>query len=108
MQNLIVLMEPCKDAHDISLKGGRLFFNRFCIDKDAACELSGVYDLKESSSKLARFAIYADRSDQVQKDINAKGKLWSIFWILEQIISSIIHRRYPIYLVHNSALSIRY
>ena len=46
MQNLVVLMEPCKDAHDISLKGGRLFFNRFCIDEDAACELSGVYYLK--------------------------------------------------------------
>ena len=75
MQNLIVLMEPCKDAHDISLKGGRLFFNRFCIDEDAACELSGVYDLKESSSKLARFAKYANRSEQFQADINAKGKV---------------------------------
>ena len=62
MQNLIVLMEPSKDAENISWKGGRLFFNRFCIDEDAACELSGVYYLKESSTELAWFKNYADRS----------------------------------------------
>ena len=73
MQNLILLLEPSKDAHDISLKYGRLFCNRFCIDEDAACELSGVYNLKESSSELARFAKYVDRSEQFQADINARG-----------------------------------
>ena len=67
-------MERSKDAHDISWKGGRLFFNRFCIEEDAACEISGVYDLKQSSSKLARFAKHADRSEQLQADKNAKGK----------------------------------
>ena len=74
MQNLIVLMEPSKDAKNISWKGGKLFFNRFCIDEDAACELSGVYNLKESSTKLARFAEYADRSEQLQAERKSKGE----------------------------------
>ena len=76
MQGLIVLMESSEDAHDISWKGGRLYFNRFCIDEDAACELLGVYHLKESSSKLARFAKYSDRSEQCQADKIAKGKVY--------------------------------
>ena len=46
MQNLVVMMEPPRDASDISLKAGRMCLNRFCIDEDAAFELSGVYDLK--------------------------------------------------------------
>ena len=46
MQNLVVMMEPPTDACDISLKAGRMCLNRFCIDEDAAFELSGVNDLK--------------------------------------------------------------
>ena len=46
MQNLVVFIEPSQDASNISLKAGKLYFNRFCIDEDAACELSGVYYLK--------------------------------------------------------------
>ena len=73
MQNLIVFMERSKDAHDISWMGGKFFFNRLCIDEDAACELSGVYYLKESSTRLALFAKHADRSEQIQADKNEKG-----------------------------------
>ena len=49
MQNLVVLMEPSKDAWDTSLKGGNMILNRFCIDEDAAFKVSGVYSLKKSS-----------------------------------------------------------
>ena len=49
MQNLIVLMEPSEDGDDVSLKTGNMILNRFCIDEDAAFELSGVYYLKTSS-----------------------------------------------------------
>ena len=45
MQNLVVLMDPPVYAHDISPKAGNMYLNRFCIDEDAACELSGVYYL---------------------------------------------------------------
>ena len=45
-QNLVVLMEPSEDAWRIHLKVGNMIFNRFCIDEDAAFELSGVYYLK--------------------------------------------------------------
>ena len=49
LQNLVVLMAPIKDAHDHSLKAGNMILNRFCIDEDAAFELSGVNYLQTSS-----------------------------------------------------------
>ena len=51
MQNLVVLMNPSEDAYDISLKGGNMLLNRFCIDEDAAFELSGVNYLKKFRQK---------------------------------------------------------
>ena len=53
MQNLVVLMEPSKNAHDASLKAGNMILNRFCIDEEAAFELSGVNYLKKSSREMA-------------------------------------------------------
>ena len=47
MQNLVVLMEPSKYAHRTPLKAGNMILNRFCIDEDAAFELSGVNYLKK-------------------------------------------------------------
>ena len=49
MQNLVVFMEPSEDAFKTPLKGGNMILNRFCIDEDAAFELSGVSSLKKSS-----------------------------------------------------------
>ena len=46
-QNLVVLMQPSKLAHNNSLKAGNMILNRFCIDEDAAFELSGVNCLKK-------------------------------------------------------------
>ena len=51
MQNLVVFMEPSEDAHMISLKGGNMCLNRFCIDEDAAFELPGVYYFEKSSGE---------------------------------------------------------
>ena len=49
LQNLVVFMEPQRDyfsgASDVSMKGGNMCLNRFCIDEDAAFELSGVYSI---------------------------------------------------------------
>ena len=42
MKNLVLLMEPSEDAHEISLKGGNMCLNRFCIDEEAAFELSEI------------------------------------------------------------------
>ena len=52
MQNLVVLMEPSEDAHMTPLKGGNMILNRFCIDEDAAFELSGANYLQKSSFEL--------------------------------------------------------
>ena len=46
MHNLVVLMEPRKNDWDTPSKGGNLILNRFCIEEDAAFELSGVDSLK--------------------------------------------------------------
>ena len=46
MQNLVVLMEQTEKTHYINQKAGNMFLNRFCIDEDAAFELSGVCDLQ--------------------------------------------------------------
>ena len=48
-QNLVVLMEPSEYAYDVSSKAVNMILNRFCIDEDAAFELSGVNYLQEKS-----------------------------------------------------------
>ena len=52
IQNLVVLLEPSEDIYNVSSKGARMCLNRFCIDEDAAFELSGVYYLEKSSTKI--------------------------------------------------------
>ena len=73
MQNLVVLMEPSKDAWDTSLKGGKMILNRFCIDEDAAFELSGVNYLKKSSDEMKNEKI----KFKVERKI--KGKEYSFY-----------------------------
>ena len=45
-------MESSEDSFDISLKAGKMYLNRFCIDEAAAFELSGVHYLQKSSNKI--------------------------------------------------------
>ena len=52
MQNLVVLMEPSGDASNISFKAVNMILKRFCIDKDAAFELSRVNFLRKSSEDI--------------------------------------------------------
>ena len=53
LQNIVVFMEPHEDASwNNSLKEGNMILNRFCIDEDAAFELSGVNYLKKSSGDM--------------------------------------------------------
>ena len=60
-------MQPSEEAYDISLKGGNMCLNRFCIDEDAAFELSGVRYLEKTSEKI----LY-DRNLEVER--KSKGK----------------------------------
>ena len=63
MQNIVVLMEPFVestiiDAFTTSQKLGNMYLNQFCIDEDAAFELSGVYYFKKFdkiTDKIAKF-----------------------------------------------------
>ena len=47
MQNVIVIMGCSNDACDISSKAGRMCLNQFCIEEDAAFEISGVLYLNK-------------------------------------------------------------
>ena len=58
MQNLVVLFEPSRGP-DVSLKGGNMILNRFCIDEDAAFELSGVNYLKKYLSPTEKGKEYS-------------------------------------------------
>ena len=65
-QNLVVLIDPSKNAYNISSKGANMYLNRFCIDEDAEFECSGVYYLKEPS---------VDYYDKIVRDeMISKGK----------------------------------
>ena len=69
MQNLVVLMEPSEDADDVPLKTGNMILNRFCIDEDAAFELSGVNYLRKTYVILR---LGLTKSDKEQR--KSKGK----------------------------------
>ena len=72
MQNLIVFMEPTERAYDTPLKAGNMILNRFCIDEDAAFELSGVNYLKKSSSDMR-----TGKSLNFKVQRNEKGREYS-------------------------------
>ena len=52
MQNLIYFEEICEQKENISRNACVLYLNRFLIDEDDACELSGVYQLEKWPQKL--------------------------------------------------------
>ena len=67
MLNLIVLMEPSdRDNHNISLKGGNVILNRFCINEVAAFELSGVNYLKTTETTAGK-ALTGDEKKRKRK-----------------------------------------
>ena len=72
MQNLVVLMEPSEKAWITPLKAGNMILNRFCIDEDAAFELSGVNYLKKSSEEMS-----FGRSKKFKVQRKQKGKEYS-------------------------------
>ena len=52
MQNLVFLMEPSDMPFGISLQAGNMCLNHFCIDEDAATEISGVHYLQKSPVEI--------------------------------------------------------
>ena len=72
MQNLVVLMEPSEDAYHTPLKGGNMILNRFCIDEDAAFELSGVNYLKKSSEDM--YFDFTESKKQERKERRYKNE----------------------------------
>ena len=59
-QNLVVFMEPSEYKYHIDLKCGNMILNRFCIDEDAAFELSGVNFFKRRENKFFPYSIPRD------------------------------------------------
>ena len=73
MQNLVVFIEPTKAAWETPLKAGTMILNRFCIDEDAAFELSGVNYLEKSSAYLESVDHHFSRKS-VNPEIKLKRK----------------------------------
>ena len=74
MQNLVVFMEPSEDAYDTPVKAGNMILNRFCIDEDAAFELSGISSLKTFSNDQHQIDRRTHAFELVSKE---KGKDYS-------------------------------
>ena len=72
MQNVVLFTEKVKETWCTPLKIGDLFFNRFGVDEDAAFEMLGVYQLEESSFKMA-FSMEKEY-ENFETDREAKGK----------------------------------
>ena len=72
MQNLVVLKDQTGYAYDASLKTGNMILNRFCIDEEAAFELSGVNYFKKSSE-----GIEVGKSTKFKVKRKVKGKEYS-------------------------------
>ena len=72
MQNLILLIELIRDAWLTPMKAANMILNRFCIDEDAAFELSGVHYLETTAQDIIFYKGY----DQLRK---IKGKEYSFF-----------------------------
>ena len=64
-QNLIILIQPTKDAPDISFKAGSMSMNRSSIDEDAAFEFSGVYNLNSPSIYLKEDGLTMMSRDEI-------------------------------------------
>ena len=71
MHNIVALLEPSEENWNNNVKAGKMYLNRFLINEDAACELSGVYYLKESPYS----ANWLQKTDKKFRfDRNFKGK----------------------------------
>ena len=72
MQNLVVFIEPSYVSWDISLKGGNMILNRFCIDENDAFELFGVNYFKKLYEGLTWKNVIVIPNSEFK--INKKGK----------------------------------
>ena len=70
-QNLVVFMEEHEKPSTTSVKAGNMCLNRFCIEEDAAFELSEVYYLKKTPYGIMNWRLPV--SEQLKKD-QVKGK----------------------------------
>ena len=52
MYNFVVFLERSENIENTSLKAAMLYLNRFSIDEDAACEISGVFHLQNTPKKM--------------------------------------------------------
>ena len=72
MQNIVVLMEPSDELYYIGYKGGNMCLNRFCIDEDAAFELSGV-------NEFASFDVFRGTRNMEKSEYRHKIKGKGVF-----------------------------
>ena len=76
MHNLVVFIEPSPKKYEIALEAGNKILNRFCIDEDAAFELSEINDLKKTYFTPRLYNIN-DRDKPYRKVRKEKGNVFS-------------------------------
>ena len=72
LQNIVFLSEP-SEPWVISIRGGNMCLNRFCINEDAAFEFSGVHYLKQSSHEMYFYDMFLDEKYELQRTIKGKA-----------------------------------
>ena len=58
MQNLVVLMNPFEYDMNTSSKGGNMCLNLFCINEDAAFELSEIRYFEVEKESIGKGYLY--------------------------------------------------
>ena len=71
-QNLVVFMEQHTNTSETSVKAGNMCLNRFCIDEDAAFELSEINYLNKSDILRRNFSSRTRK--YLEKQAQVKGK----------------------------------
>ena len=77
-------MDPSNDAFDNSLKAGNMIFNRFCIDEEAAFQLSGVNYLEKSSHNMIYMKTLKFKALREEK--GKENSFWRSYFILRNLI----------------------
>ena len=90
-QNLIFLIQPSDFPWFTPEKPANLLMNRFCIDEDAAFEVSGVYYLEKYPALIGEILLPGDLRDielelrelePEELEVEAEGKNIEEFFIL--------------------------
>ena len=75
MQKIVLFIEPSEEAWRTPLKIGNLFMNRFAVDEDLAYEISKIFELDKTSTKMS----YPGQIPKIHEPGNSKIQMCDNF-----------------------------